>query len=119
MSIFGQDSYRFPRTLDPWLTAVTEAQNPEVGDLAQSKGQDRAAVLAAVSLRWSNMQVEGQVNRLKLIKRQMYGRAKFDLLRARVLAGAGGRDLHEKCGRTTLIVSFIGRQWPHRSLAGL
>jgi transposase len=39
----------------------------------------------AIAYEWSNGQLEGQINRLKLIKRQMYGRAKFDLLRARVL----------------------------------
>ncbi len=48
--------------------------------------QDLAAVTNALSLPWSNGQTEGQVNRLKLIKRQMYGRANFDLLRKRVLA---------------------------------
>ena len=47
--------------------------------------RDQAAVEAAIKLLWSNAQVEGQVHRLKLLKRQMYGRAKFDLLRARVL----------------------------------
>ena len=47
--------------------------------------RDRAAVMAAISLKWSDGQVEGQVHRLKLIKRQMYGRASFALLRARVL----------------------------------
>jgi len=45
-------------------------------------------VLAGLSLQWSQGQVEGQVNRLKMLKRQMYGRAKFDLLRARVLGRA-------------------------------
>jgi transposase len=44
-------------------------------------------VIEAVRQPWSNGQVEGQVNRLKLIKRQMYGRANFDLLRQRVLHG--------------------------------
>ncbi|MBI3460498.1 transposase, partial [Candidatus Acetothermia bacterium] len=47
--------------------------------------QDYRAVRAAVRLEWSNGQTEGQVNRLKLLKRQMYGRAKFDLLRLRFL----------------------------------
>ncbi len=47
---------------------------------------DRAAVVAGLSQEWSNGQTEGQVNRHKLIKRQMYGRASFDLLRAKVLA---------------------------------
>ena len=50
--------------------------------------KDKAAVVAGLSLPWSNGQTEGQVNRLKLIKRQMYGRASFALLRARVLASA-------------------------------
>jgi transposase len=50
--------------------------------------RDQAAVLAAMQLPWSNGHVEGQVHRLKLIKRQMYGRAKFDLLRQRVLYAA-------------------------------
>lgn len=42
-------------------------------------------MLAALSMGWSNGQIKGQVNRLKLLKRQMYERAKFDLLRKRVL----------------------------------
>jgi transposase len=46
---------------------------------------DEKAVRNPLSLEWSNSQVEGQVNRLKTIKRVMYGRANFDLLRARVL----------------------------------
>jgi transposase len=47
--------------------------------------QDWAAVRAALTSPWSNGQTEGQVNKLKLLKRQMYGRAKLDLLRARML----------------------------------
>jgi transposase len=53
---------------------------------AKGLKQDLAAVTNVLSLPWSNGQTEGQVNRLKLIKRQMYGRASFDLLRKRVLA---------------------------------
>lgn len=41
-----------------------------------------------LSYEWSNGQVEGQIHRLKLVKRQMYGRANFDLLKQRVLAAA-------------------------------
>jgi transposase len=48
--------------------------------------KDISAVTAAVETTWSSGQVEGQVNRLKAIKRQMYGRAGFALLRARVLS---------------------------------
>ena len=51
-----------------------------------SLGRDRAAVEAALSLPWSTGPVEGQINRLKMIKRTMYRRAGLDLLRARILA---------------------------------
>ena len=47
-----------------------------------------AAVLAALTQPWSNGQTEGQITRLKLVKRQMYGRAKLDLLRARLIVPA-------------------------------
>lgn len=72
--------------LRPWLDAVIEYKIPELCGFAKSLRQDFNAVYAALSLPWSNGQVEGQVNRLKMIKRQMYGRAGFDLLRQRVLA---------------------------------
>jgi transposase len=69
---------------------VASAQRPgvaqELRGFREGLMQDEAAVKAALSREWSNGQVEGQVNRLKLIKRQMYGRAKLDLLRQRVLA---------------------------------
>jgi transposase len=48
--------------------------------------RDYAAVTAALTVEWSNGQTEGQVNRLKLIKRKMYGRANFDLLQLCVLS---------------------------------
>lgn len=76
---------RFSKSLEPWLTAVQLYRIPELISLARGLTRDKTAVLAALTLPWSNGQTEGQVNRLKLIKRQMYGRAKFDLLRARVL----------------------------------
>jgi transposase len=50
--------------------------------------RDEAAVRAALTLPWSTGPVEGHIHRLKLIKRQMYGRAKLDLLRIRVLHAA-------------------------------
>lgn len=77
------------RALDPWLTAINQYNVVGLGSFAQSLAQDKAAVLAALTLPWSNGQVEGQVNRLKLLKRQMYGRANFDLLRIRVLHYGG------------------------------
>ncbi len=47
--------------------------------------KDYGAVLSAITLPWSSGQVEGQITRLKLVKRQMYGRAKLDLLEARLV----------------------------------
>jgi transposase len=58
----------------------------ELRRFAEGLQRDQAAVQAALDWRWSNGPVEGQVNRLKMIKRQMYGRAGLPLLRARVMA---------------------------------
>jgi transposase len=71
--------------LEAWLSAAKTCGIPEVKRFVQGVLNDFEAVLAGMSLPWSNGQVEGQVTRLKAIKRSMYGRAKFDLLRARVL----------------------------------
>lgn len=69
----------------PWLAA---ARGSELGGFARTLERDAAAVEAALTLPWSTGPVEGQITQLKLIKRQMYGRACFDLLRHRVLAAA-------------------------------
>ena len=57
----------------------------ELAGFAEGLKKDRDAVVEALRSEWSNGQTEGQINRLKYLKRQMYGRAKFDLLKARVL----------------------------------
>jgi transposase len=49
---------------------------------------DQKAVTAAMTEPWSNGQTEGQITKLKLVRRQMYGRGKLDLLRARITAPA-------------------------------
>jgi len=72
--------------LEPWLQDATSSGIAEFKHFAASLRRDAAAVRAALSLPWSNGQLEAQVNRLKVIKRVGYGRAKFDLLRRRVLA---------------------------------
>ena len=71
--------------LDDWLEDCSSSSIAGLENFAASLGQDYAAVRAALELPWSNGQTEGQVHRLKLLKRQMYGRAKLDLLRLRVL----------------------------------
>jgi transposase len=72
--------------LEGWLGRTHEPIVPSgLTGFADGLKHDYEAVKAAFIMTWSNGQVEGQVNRLKLIKRQMYGRAGFDLLRQRVL----------------------------------
>jgi transposase len=72
--------------LDGWMAQTHEAGVPrEVTAFAEGLLQDEAVVRAALSLPWSNGQLEGQINRLKMIKRTMYGRGGFELLRQRVL----------------------------------
>jgi transposase len=71
--------------LSVWLTETKQSGLPALVGFAQGLEHDLAAVTAGLSLSWSSGPVEGQVNRLKLVKRSMYGRARFPLLKARVL----------------------------------
>jgi len=71
--------------LDPWIAAASESGIPALCRFAHGVREDRAAVQAGLTLPYSNGQLEGHVNRLKVIKRQMYGRANVDLLCRRVL----------------------------------
>jgi len=71
--------------LDTWLTAARHSDIPELRGFALGIERDKNAVAAAIELPWSNAQVEGQIHRLKFLKRQMHGRAGFSLLRRRVL----------------------------------
>jgi transposase len=71
--------------LDVWLGAASTSSFRDLHGFAVHLQQDHAAVSAALSLPWSNGQTEGQITRLKLLKRQMYGRANLDLLKRRFL----------------------------------
>jgi transposase len=68
--------------LEPW---IVDAGPTLIASFAKGITKDRAAVHAAITHPWSNGQTEGQITKLKLVKRQMYGRAKIDLLEARLL----------------------------------
>ena len=68
--------------LDAW---ITKARVSLVASFANGVSKDKAAVAAAIALPWSNGQTEGQICKLKLVKRQMYGRGNLDLLQARVI----------------------------------
>jgi transposase len=74
--------------LDGWLADAEASGSKELRNFAQSLRRDYTAVKAALTSPWSNGQTEGHVNRLKMIKRTMFGRAGFDLLRNRVLYAA-------------------------------
>jgi len=71
--------------LDGWIDQSNTSKITALKSFAHGLTQDLEAIKAALSLEWSNGQTEGQVNRLKTIKRQMYGRTNFDLIRERVL----------------------------------
>jgi len=71
---------------------------PELASFAAGLRRDWAAVQEALTSPWSNGQTEGQASRLEMLKRQMYGRATFDLLRKRVLVRPG--FLHQMCAKT-------------------
>ena len=92
--------------LAPW---IERARASLVASFANGVVKDEAAVRAAITSPWSNGQTEGQITRLKLVRRQMYGRGKLDLLQARLI-GAGQSELHQDCvraniaGRMTLFV---------------
>ncbi|MBZ9716175.1 ISL3 family transposase [Deinococcus multiflagellatus] len=73
-----------PGLLRDWVRELANSDVPELMRFAVGLERDFDAVLAAVTLPWSNGQVEGQVNRLKTLKRGMYGRAGLNLLRARM-----------------------------------
>jgi transposase len=72
--------------LDRWLTDAEASELAPFVSLATGLREDRVAVEAALKLPWSNGPTEGTVTRIKLVKRQGYGRAKLDLLRSRLIA---------------------------------
>src|SRR3954470_14557698 len=74
--------------LNTWLADARRSGVRAGETSAAGLEQDGAAIRAALTTPWSSGQAEGQITRLKLIKRQMYGRASFDLLRRRVLLAA-------------------------------
>ena len=74
--------------LDDWIKQAKESGMAELRSLAKGLLKDDEAVKAGLTLEWSQGQTEGQIQRLKFLKRQMYGRASFPVLRQRVLRRA-------------------------------
>jgi hypothetical protein len=73
------------RDLEQWMTAAIATGEPALRSFVTGLRADQDAVTAGLSLPWSSGVVGGHVNRIKMLKRQMYGRASPDLLRRRVL----------------------------------
>ena len=73
---------------DAWITTAKACSAPAIATFASGLDADAAAVRAALIEPWSSGQAEGQINRLKLIKRQSYGRAGLDLLQRRMVLAA-------------------------------
>ncbi|MFB6979124.1 transposase [Streptomyces scopuliridis] len=71
--------------LSPWLDAARQNDLPSLHTLAAGIDRERDAVIAGLPLPWNSGVVEGHVNRIKMLKRQMFARAGFALLRKRVL----------------------------------
>jgi transposase len=79
---------RQPSQLEPWLARAVQSALPPFRRFAKELRADYAAFQAAVTLPWSQGPIEGQINRLKMLKRQMFGRARLDLLARRFLLAA-------------------------------
>ncbi|MFD3699642.1 transposase [Streptomyces sp. NPDC058646] len=76
---------RLGSTLPAWIDAVDASQLPGLTGFALHLLRDLDAVTAGLTLDWSSGSIEGAVNRIKKIKRQLYGRAGFELLRKMIL----------------------------------
>jgi transposase len=74
------------KVLESWLEQALDSGIPELGSFVAGIRRDQSAEFVALSYAWSQGQVEGQILRPKLLKRQSYGQAGFDLFRHRVLA---------------------------------
>ena len=79
---------RQPEHLDPWLSRATASPLVPLQQFAKGLRDDYEAVNAGVTLPWSHVPVEGHINRLKTLKRQMFGRASLDLLQRRLMLAA-------------------------------
>jgi hypothetical protein len=99
--------------LDQW---IDRSRDSLVASFVSGIVKDIAAVRAAIALPWSNGQTEGQITKLKLVKRQMYGRAKIDSFR-RASSAQSEPLLHQICVRAKIgsRLTVEGREEGYRS----
>jgi transposase len=82
---FADMMHKLRALLPQWIAAVLARDLAELRSFAKGLQRDLAAVTAGLTLPWTSGAVESQVNRVKMVKRQICGRARFDLLRCRIL----------------------------------
>jgi transposase len=85
---------RQPASLDPWLQRAIASTLEALRRFATGLYEDYEAVKAGVTLPWSTGPVEGHINRLQRLKRQMFGRARLALLRHRLVYASGREQAH-------------------------
>jgi len=90
---------RQPAQLDPWLQRATTSTLEALLRFANRLRDDYETVKAGVTLPWSSGPVEGHINRLKMLKRQMFGRARLDLLSHRFVRAPRGEQALDACPR--------------------
>jgi transposase len=88
---------RQPEQLDPWLESAASTLEA-LQRFAKEFCEDYDAIKAGVTLPWSTSPVEGHINRLKMLKRPMFGRARLDLLSRRFVCAPGRRQGHAQAG---------------------
>jgi transposase len=88
LEFFGMARRREPAGLEGWIERAVASGIEELKNFGAGLRRDWKAVVAGLTLEWSSGPVEGQVNRLKMIKRQMFGRAGLTVLRARIVPAA-------------------------------
>jgi transposase len=91
---------RQPERLDPWLKRATASTLEALQRFATGLHEDYEAVKAGVTLPWSTSPVEGHIHRLKMLQRQMFGRARLDLLSRRFLRAPRGDQAQAPGQRT-------------------
>src|SRR4029453_16564452 len=91
---------RQPECLDPWLQRATASAVGAVRRFATGLYEDYEAVKAGVTLPWNSGPVEGHINRLKMLKRQMFGRARLDLLSRRFVRAPREEQVQVACPRS-------------------
>jgi transposase len=88
LEFFAMARRRNPAALEGWIERAAQSGIEEVKNFGVGLRRDWDAVVAGLTLEWSSGPVEGQVNRLKMLKRQMFGRASLPVLRARIVTAS-------------------------------